>query len=110
MSIVDTTSTDGTPSFSYPKTNMAAWLCETDAVDPLDNAAGQGQLFYQLLAQAGEIGPHYTIDAVTGCKGDEGVGDGQPQGAFSTFPNGTAAIQYDMGNKSSAARCQHTAQ
>jgi hypothetical protein len=109
MSIVDTTSTDGTPSFSYPQTDMAAWLCETDAVDPLDNAAGQGELFYQLLAQAGEIGPHYTIDAVTGCSGDEGVGSGSPQGIFSSFPSGTDAIQYDMGNPQSPAKCQHPA-
>lgn len=87
-----------------------AWLCETDAVDPLDNAAGQGQLFYQLLAQAGEIGPHYTIDAVTNCSGDEGVGSGNPQGIFSSFPSGTAAIQYDMGNPQSPAKCRHLAQ
>jgi hypothetical protein len=107
MSIVDTSSSDGTPVFSYPHTNMASWLCETDAVDPLNNSAGQGEWFYQLLSSSGQIGPHYTIDAVTNCSGDEGVGDGNPQGIFSSFPNGTAAIQYDLTNTLSPAKCQH---
>jgi hypothetical protein len=107
MSIVDAAGPDGNPSFSYPNTNMAAWLCETDAVDPLNNSASQGELFYLNFTSSSQLGGFYTIDAVTGCSGDEGVGDGSPQGSFSGFANGTDAIQYDLSNPSSAARCQH---
>jgi len=84
MSIVDGTSG---PSFSYPKTAMAGWLCSNG----LNNSAAQGEYFYQQLVSHSQVSD-YSVTRIDNCTGPEGVGDGRtPDGKL-----GLDAISADM--------------
>jgi len=100
MSIVD--GSRGT--FSYPKTTISGWLCESvyqgqqcngTSQYCMNNSSSQGQLFYTQVAAAGTTQP-FTIDPVTTCDTAEGV-----SGSDATVPglqneNGFTAISNDM--------------
>jgi hypothetical protein len=76
MSIVDGTNN---PSFSYPHTALAGYLCSNvDSVQ--NNSAAQGEFFYQQFTNAGQTA-EYSVTRINNCSGSEGVTDGQtPQG------------------------------
>ena len=91
MSIVDGTID---PSFSYPKTAMAGWLCSNG----LNNSAAQGAYFYQQFVSHSQVSD-YSVTRIDNCTGPEGVGDGRtPDGKL-----GLDAISADM--TSSVAGC-----
>jgi hypothetical protein len=84
MSIVDGTIE---PSFSYPKTAMAGWLCSNG----LNNSAAQGAYFYQKFANHSQVAD-YSVTRIDNCAGPEGVGSGTtPAGKL-----GLDAISADM--------------
>ncbi|MBZ5680121.1 MAG: hypothetical protein LAO24_08445 [Acidobacteriia bacterium] len=84
MSIVDGTRT---PSFSYPKTAVAGWLCS----NALNNSAAQGELFFVNFTSPAQTA-HYSLTRIDGCSGPEGVDSGTtPQGEI-----GFLAITSDM--------------
>jgi hypothetical protein len=83
MSIVDGTPN---PSFFYPKTAMAGWVCSNG----LNNSAAQGEIYYQNFGP-GQT-PHYSLTRIDNCAGPEGVDTGStPLGA-----SGFLAITTDM--------------
>src|SRR5208283_5437331 len=87
MSIVDGTTN---PSFSYPQTAMAGWLCSNVAPEQNDSAA-QGQFFYEQFTSSGQTAG-YSVTRIDHCSGNEGVSDGvTPQGE-----GGFTAISHDM--------------
>jgi hypothetical protein len=87
MSIVDGTTN---PSFSYPKTAMAGWLCSNIA-PAQNNSAAQGQFFYEQFTNSGQTAG-YSVTRIDHCSGNEGVSDGvTPQGE-----SGLNAISHDM--------------
>jgi|ERR1700722_11652263 hypothetical protein len=65
MSIVDDAAG---PSFTYPKTAMAGWLCSNG----LNNSAAQGQFFYQKFTNQSQTA-EYSLTRIDNCKGAEGV-------------------------------------
>ncbi len=84
MSIVD--GTKG-PSFSYPDTAMAGWLCSNG----MNNSAAEGQIFYQQFATRSQTAD-FSVTRVDGCGGSEGLDVGTtPRGQ-----NGFTAISSDM--------------
>jgi hypothetical protein len=84
MSVVDGTTG---PSFSYPKTAMAGWLCSNG----LNNSAAQGAYFYQKFANHSQVAD-YSVTRIDNCAGAEGVSTGTtPQGKL-----GLDAITADM--------------
>ncbi len=94
MSLMDFTETEQ-PSFNYPKTAMAAWLCETTAMNVTPNNSGaQGELFYLQFSSASQAGGSYSLNAVTGCPDDpENVNGGT---VASTGDSGFTDISNDM--------------
>jgi hypothetical protein len=76
MSIVDGTSN---PSFEYPQTSMAGWLCsDIDSVQ--NNSAAQGDLFYQQFTSFQQTAG-FSVVRIDHCAGAEGVSQGTtPQG------------------------------
>ena len=87
MSIVDGTFN---PSFSYPQTAMAGWLCSNVAKQQ-NNSAAQGEFFYQQFLFPWQTAG-YSLTRIDNCSGTEGVGNGvTPQGV-----NGFTAISQDM--------------
>jgi hypothetical protein len=89
MSIVDGTNN---PSFNYPNTGMAGWLCSND--DRVqNNSASQGDLFYQQFTSSFQTAG-YSVTRIDECEGDEGVDQGfTPQGVL-----GQTAVTEDMVN------------
>jgi hypothetical protein len=87
MSIVDGTDD---PSFSYPQTAMAGWLCSN--VDTIqNNSAAQGEFFYDQFTSFRQTAG-YSVTRIDHCSGAEGVEDGvTPQGVM-----GLTAISRDM--------------
>ncbi len=87
MSIVDGTAD---PSFSYPQTAMAGWLCSN--VDKVqNNSAAQGEFFYEQFTNSSQTAG-YSVTRIDHCSGTEGVSDGvTPQGV-----EGRTAITQDM--------------
>jgi hypothetical protein len=84
MSIVDGTTG---PSFSYPKTAMAGWLCSNG----LNNSAAEGEYFYQKFSNNSQVAD-YSVTRINNCAGAEGVSAGTtPQGKL-----GLDAITADM--------------
>lgn len=84
MSVVNGTSE---PSFSYPKTAMAGWLCSNG----VNNSAAQGQFFYQKFTNHSQVAD-YTVTRIDNCLGSEGVDMGTtPKGKL-----GFDAIVADM--------------
>jgi hypothetical protein len=87
MSIVNGTSN---PSFSYPHTGVAGWLCSNDAPEQ-NNSAAEGSFFYQQFTNASQTAG-FSVTRIDECSGDEGVEDGYtPQGVL-----GVTAISEDM--------------
>ena len=76
MSIVDGTTN---PSFSYPQTSLAGWLCSN--VDTIqNNSAAEGEFFYQQFT-SGRQTAGYSVTRIDNCSGAEGVSNGKtPQG------------------------------
>jgi hypothetical protein len=89
MSIVDGTDN---PSFSYPQTAMAGWLCSNVALEQ-NNSAAEGEFFYQQFTDPGQT-DGYSVTRIDHCSGTEGVSNGTtPQGVA-----GMTAISNDMIN------------
>jgi hypothetical protein len=76
MSIVDGTED---PSFTYPQTALAGYLCSNvDSVQ--NNSAAQGEFFYQQFTSTRQTAS-YSLTRINHCSGTEGVTDGEtPQG------------------------------
>jgi hypothetical protein len=76
MSIVDGTDN---PSFTYPQTSVAGYLCSNlDSVQ--NNSAAQGEFFYQQFTSSRQTAA-YSVTRIDHCSGSEGVTDGEtPQG------------------------------
>lgn len=87
MSIVDGTDD---PSFSYPQTAMAGWLCSNvDTVQ--NNSAAEGEFFYEQFTSFRQTAG-YSVTRIDHCEGTEGVSQGvTPQGV-----EGLTAISQDM--------------
>ena len=87
MSIVDGIDN---PSFSYPQTAMAGWLCSNIAGSQ-NNSAAQGEFFYEQFTNSTQTAG-YSVTRIDNCSGNEGVSDGTtPQGE-----SGLSAISQDM--------------
>ena len=98
----------GNPTYSYPNTSMAAWLCQNifesnmcvggQGGSPQDfcpnNSSSQAEIFYNKVTSP------YKIYAVQNCDGPEGVAGTDPTVAAITVngvpENGTVAIEKDM--------------
>lgn len=87
MSIVDGTDN---PSFDYPQTAMAGWLCSNDNFVQ-NNSAAEGEFFYQQFTSPNQTG-QYSVTRVNRCDGPEGVTEGQVPNGESGFE----AISNDM--------------
>lgn len=72
MSIVNGTST---PSFNYPQTTMAGWVCNNH----INPSAAQGDLFYEQFTGSGQTAG-FSLYPVTNCNGAEGVSTGTVDG------------------------------
>jgi len=107
----------GNPTYSYPKTAMTAWLCQTIFQNNLctggssadggqggtpqdncpNNAASQGQIYYAKLTSDGNLPQaSYKIYAVQNCDGPEGVSGTDPTVEALGGIGGTTAIENDM--------------
>jgi len=102
----------GSPTYSYPKTAMTAWLCQNlfegntcvggQGGTPQDfcpnNSTSQGQIYYAKLTSDPNNLPQasYNIYAVQNCDGPEGVAGTDPTVAALGGENGTVAIENDM--------------
>jgi hypothetical protein len=87
MSIVDGTTN---PSFSYPQTAMAGWLC-SDVNSAQNDSAAEGDIFYQQFTSSRQTAG-FSVTRIDHCFGTEGVTKGTtPQGV-----NGFDAISGDM--------------
>lgn len=84
MSIVD--AMNG-PSFSYPQTAMAGWLCSNG----VNNSAAQGEIFYRQFTTSAQTA-EYSVTRVDGCSGSEGV----DVGTTALAQNGFVAISSNM--------------
>jgi hypothetical protein len=87
MSIVDGTSN---PTFVYPQTAMAGWLCSNDD-STQNNSAAEGEFFYREITSSQQTAA-YSVTRIDQCSGAEGVTEG-------TTPDGTSgftAISRDM--------------
>jgi len=109
---------DGTnnPVYSYPKTAMTAWLCQTIYQQNLctggnqygqggtpvnncpNNSSSQGQIYYAKLTSDPNNLPqsHYAIYAVQNCDGAEEVNGPDATVAALGGISGTSAIENDM--------------
>ena len=120
-SIVDQ-GTGATPTFSYPHTAVAAWLCRsvnnpnnvncqtnyTEQYCP-NNSSSQGEIFYSQITSANSP-PVYNVYAVDNCHNSEGVYPGTVLALAKngTSPTGQTAIEQDMaGATGQAAQCFH---
>jgi hypothetical protein len=98
MSIVNGTSL---PSFSYPQTSVAGWVCNNGTSGVGNNSAAQGNIFYQQFTTLSQTGGSFSLNPVSNCNGDEGVSQGTV-GALS----GSAAITDDtIGSGATPAHC-----
>jgi hypothetical protein len=87
MSIVDGTND---PSFFYPQTSLAGWLC-SNVDSQQNNSAAEGEFFYQQFNSFQQTAG-YSVTRIDHCLGPEGVSDGEtPQGQ-----NGLTAISDHM--------------
>lgn len=75
-------------SYSYPKTSLYAYLCNnplnTQTMTNQNNAAGEGQLFYQNITSASQV-LNYAVYGVTGCVNYEEIWDGNISNGSSAF-------------------------
>jgi hypothetical protein len=86
MSIVNGTTM---PSFSYPQTTMAGWVCN-NGINP---SAAQGDIFYQQFTSSGQTAG-FSLYPVTNCFQAEGVDSGTV--ASLGGEAGSSAITNDM--------------
>lgn len=110
MSIVD----GSIGTFSYPNTNMTAWLCanvqSSDGLNDgvMNNSSPEAQLFFQNFTSSSQS-RGLLINAITSCVGTEGVAEtgSVPPGNYVTLGYGTgmSAIEYDMA-LDTVNRCQ----
>jgi hypothetical protein len=76
MSIVDGTDD---PSFFYPQTSLAGWLC-SNVDSEQNNSAAEAQFFFQQFTNSGQT-DGYSVTRIDHCNGPEDVTTGQtPQG------------------------------
>lgn len=88
MSIVNGTTL---PSFSYPNTAVAGWVCNNGETSVGNNSAAQGDIFFLQFTSDQQIAS-FSFTPISNCNGDEGVEDGTtPLGVA-----GSAAIANDM--------------
>jgi hypothetical protein len=94
----------GNPTYSYPKTTMTAWLCQSvfdgnlcvggqggsPQNDCPNNSTSQAEIYYNKVTSP------YKIYAVQNCDGPEGVAGMDPTVAALGGTNGTTAIESDM--------------
>jgi hypothetical protein len=106
------------PSYDYPATGMAAWLCRSvqnpDNIDCATNYTGkecannsspQAEIFYSQITAA-NAPPVYRVVAVDNCEGSEGSPSGNVGGP--TGPLGELMIEQDMaGAPGVTAQCLH---
>jgi len=106
------------PTFDYPHTAMAAWLCRSvqnptnidcaatpDSKACPNNSSPQAQLFYSQITPANSP-PVYKVVAVDQCEGPEGSPSGNV--GSPTGPLGQIAIEQDMaGAPGVTAQCFH---
>ena len=98
MSIVDGTSN---PSFSYPNTAMAGWLCSSDAKEQ-NNSAAEGQFFYSQITNSRQTAG-FSVTRIDQCNNTEGVEQGfTPQGVL-----GLTAVTNDMVNSCANKHKKH---
>jgi hypothetical protein len=101
----------GSPTYSYPKTAMTAWLCQSvfdgntcvggQGGTPQDfcpnNSTSQGQIYYAKMTSGGNLPVEsFNVYAVQNCDGPEGVAGTDPTVAALGNLNGTVAIENDM--------------
>ncbi len=91
MSIVNGTSQ---PTFSYPQTSIAGWVCNNGTTSVGNNSAAQGDIFYLQFTSAQQTGGSFSLNPVNSCDGDEGVDQGTVVLSGSTL-SGSAAITND---------------
>ena len=99
-------------TFSYPKTAISGWLCESVyqgnmcSGNPglqycMNNSSSQGQLFYTAVANAGPPVQPFEVYPVTTCDDAEGVSGTDAQVPGLGNENGLTAISNDMATNSS---------
>ncbi len=99
MSIVNGTSA---PTFSYPQTSIAGWVCNNGTVAGVgNNSAAQGDIFYQQFSSTSQTGGSFSLNPVSLCNGDEGVSEG----VFGTLSGSDAITDDTIGSGASAAHC-----
>jgi hypothetical protein len=105
----------GSPTYSYPKTAMTAWLCQNLSEGNMcvggqggtpqnycpNNSTSQGQIYYAKMTSGGNLPvASFNVYAVQNCDGPEGVSGPDPTVAAITVngipENGTIAIENDM--------------
>lgn len=78
MSIVNFPTTGQQPSFSYPRTAISGWLCQSVSnldFDKWNNSAPQGQLFFQNFTSASDTAI-LSVNGVNNCLSNEYVESG----------------------------------
>jgi hypothetical protein len=94
-------------TFSFPKTAMSGWLCESVYQGNLcsqhpgltycmNNSSSEGQLFYTAVANAGPPVQPFKVYPVTTCDDAEGVSGPDAQVPGINNENGLTAISNDM--------------
>jgi hypothetical protein len=95
MSIVDGTRN---PTFNYPQTAMAGWLC-SNVNSKQNNSAAQGQFFYEQFTTRSQTAS-YSLTRIDHCQGAEGVDQG-------TTPKGELGVDAIGNDMLSACRKRH---
>lgn len=99
MSIVDG---NNQPSFFYPQTSLAGWLC-SNVDSEQNNSAAQAQFFFQQFTNSGQTAA-YSVTRIDHCNGPEDVSTGvTPQGL-----NGFDAVTEHMVSSCFKRHFRHT--
>ena len=98
MSIVNGTSM---PSFTYPDTSIAGWVCNNGTTSVGNNSAAQGDIFYLQFTSTSQTGGSFSLNPVSNCNGDEGVS----QGNIGTTPGWQAITNDTIGSATNAPHC-----
>jgi hypothetical protein len=88
----------GTGTFTYPNTDMQAWLCASvSGTGSVKQNTAQGWLFYQRIILSGTPLPmNYHVAAVQTCNGAEGYETGTVGGGPYVGQMGMTAVETDM--------------
>ncbi len=95
MSIVDGTDD---PTFNYPTTAMAGWLCSNEN-SVQNNSAAEAEFFYQQFTGANQTSA-YSVTRINFCGGVEGVSAGQ-------LPDGESGLEAISNNMLGACFKRH---